>query len=109
MFNKATAVVRACIVATLCLPLVAIAAPAFAPDLLETPAELRDLQSKTVGSVTVSVSILTDAQEIVLNYQRRVLVSELPPFFVPLLVTRLAAERSPCARPARPSRPSTPG
>jgi hypothetical protein len=62
MFNKATAVVRACIVATLCLPLVAIAAPAFAPDLLETPAELRDLQSKTVGSVTVSVSILTDAQ-----------------------------------------------
>ena len=31
-------------------------------------------------------SILTDAQEIVLNYQRRVAESELPAFFVPLLV-----------------------
>ncbi len=37
-------------------------------------------------------SILTDAQEIVLNYQRRVDESELPAFFIPLLVTRLAAE-----------------
>jgi hypothetical protein len=36
--------------------------------------------------------ILCDAQEIVLNYQRRVPESELPAFFVPLLVTRLAAE-----------------
>ena len=31
-------------------------------------------------------------EEIVLNYQRRVDESELPAFFVPLLVTRLAAE-----------------
>ena len=36
--------------------------------------------------------ILSDAEEIVLNYQRRVPESELPPFFLPLLVTRLAAE-----------------
>ncbi len=36
--------------------------------------------------------VLCDAQEIVLNYQRRVPETELPPFFVPLLVTRLAAE-----------------
>lgn len=36
--------------------------------------------------------ILSDAEEIVINYQRRVPESELPPFFVPLLVTRLAAE-----------------
>lgn len=36
--------------------------------------------------------ILTDATEVVLGYQRRVDESELPPFFMPLLVTRLAAE-----------------
>lgn len=36
--------------------------------------------------------ILSDAEEIVINYQRRVPETELPPFFVPLLVTRLAAE-----------------
>lgn len=36
--------------------------------------------------------ILSDADEIVLGYQRRVDESELPAFFVPLLVTRLAAE-----------------
>ena len=36
--------------------------------------------------------ILSDATEVVLGYQRRVDESELPPFFVPLLVTRLAAE-----------------
>ena len=36
--------------------------------------------------------ILSDAEAIVINYQRRVPESELPPFFVPLLVTRLAAE-----------------
>ena len=36
--------------------------------------------------------VLCDAAEIVLNYQRRVAESELPAFFVPLLVTRLAAE-----------------
>ena len=36
--------------------------------------------------------ILSDAEEIVVNYQRRVPESELPPFFVPLLVTKLAAE-----------------
>jgi hypothetical protein len=38
------------------------AAPPFTPDRLETPAELRDLQSKSLGDVTVSVSILTDAE-----------------------------------------------
>ena len=36
--------------------------------------------------------ILSNAPEIVLSYQRRVPESELPAFFVPLLVTRLAAE-----------------
>jgi hypothetical protein len=36
--------------------------------------------------------ILSDAEVIVLNYQRRVAEADLPPFFVPLLVTRLAAE-----------------
>lgn len=36
--------------------------------------------------------ILCDAQEIVLNYQRRVPEADLPAFFLPLLVTRLAAE-----------------
>ena len=36
--------------------------------------------------------ILCDVEEIVLNYQRRVPEAELPAFFVPLLVTRLAAE-----------------
>ncbi len=36
--------------------------------------------------------ILCDAAEIVLGYQRRVPEADLPSFFVPLLVTRLAAE-----------------
>ena len=36
--------------------------------------------------------ILADAPAIVLNYQRRVGEADLPAFFVPLLVTRLAAE-----------------
>lgn len=36
--------------------------------------------------------ILCNAAEIVLGYQRRVPEAELPPFFLPLLVTRLAAE-----------------
>lgn len=35
---------------------------AFAPRLVRTPDELANLQSKTVGDVTVSVAILTDAQ-----------------------------------------------
>ena len=39
----------------------AIAAP-FAPRLLSTPADLRDVQTGTIGEVGVSVSILTDAQ-----------------------------------------------
>jgi hypothetical protein len=34
----------------------------FAPQRLVTPQELRDVQSKTLGDVTVSVSILTDEQ-----------------------------------------------
>ena len=36
--------------------------------------------------------LLCDAGEIVLSYQRRVPEDELPAFFMPLLVTRLAAE-----------------
>jgi hypothetical protein len=36
--------------------------------------------------------VLCDAPEIVLHYQRRVPEEELPAFFIPLLVTRLAAE-----------------
>ncbi len=36
--------------------------------------------------------ILSDAETIVLHYQRRVDESLLPAFFIPLLVTRLAAE-----------------
>jgi hypothetical protein len=37
-------------------------------------------------------SILCDAEAITLSYQRRVEESELPAFFLPLLLTRLAAE-----------------
>ncbi len=43
-------------------PVAGFAAPPFTPDRLETPAELRDLQSKSLGNVTVAVSILTDAE-----------------------------------------------
>jgi hypothetical protein len=37
-------------------------------------------------------AILCDAEAITLSYQRRVSESELPAFFLPLLLTRLAAE-----------------
>jgi hypothetical protein len=62
MGNAAATGVRACVAALAFLPVVALPAPAFAPDRLETPAELRDVQEKTVGSVTVAVSLLTDDQ-----------------------------------------------
>lgn len=51
----------ACLAVALLMCADAAAAP-FAPRLLSTPAELRDVQTKTVGDVSVSVSILTDAQ-----------------------------------------------
>ncbi len=60
MASKASA--RAIMVALMMWPVAAFAAPPFAPDRLETPAELRDLQSKSLGDVTVAVSILTDAE-----------------------------------------------
>jgi hypothetical protein len=44
------------------LPLLAGCAATFAPQRLETPAELREVQSNTVDGVTVSVSMLTDEQ-----------------------------------------------
>jgi len=37
-------------------------ATTFAPDRLATPGELRDVQSKTIGEVALSVAILTDEQ-----------------------------------------------
>jgi len=37
-------------------------ATSYAPQRLDTPEELRDVQSRTLGEVTVSVSILTDEQ-----------------------------------------------
>jgi hypothetical protein len=52
---------RLVLVAMTLLPAAAIPAT-FAPDRLETPAELRDVRSKTIGDVSVSVSILTDEQ-----------------------------------------------
>jgi hypothetical protein len=42
-------------------PIAGVAA-SYAPQRLETPRELRDVQSRSVGDVTVSVSILTDEQ-----------------------------------------------
>jgi len=52
---------RLVLLALILLPGSAVAAT-FAPDLLETPAELPDVRSKSIGDVTVSVSILTDQQ-----------------------------------------------
>jgi hypothetical protein len=43
------------------MSVIAGCATTYEPELLLTPDELRDVQSKTVGEVTVSVSILTDA------------------------------------------------
>ncbi len=54
--------VRAIMVTLLMWPVAGFAAPPFAPDRLETPAELRDVQSRSLGEVTVSVSILTDVE-----------------------------------------------
>jgi hypothetical protein len=52
---------RLILLAMALLPAAAVPAP-FAPDRLETPAGLRDVRSKTLGDVSVSVSILTDQQ-----------------------------------------------
>lgn len=53
---------RALILALLMLASAGCATTAFAPERLTTPHELRDVQSKTIGDVSVSVSILTDEQ-----------------------------------------------
>ena len=52
---------RLCLLAVLTLPLSA-GATEFAPERLTTPDQLRDVRSKTIGDVSVSVSILTDQQ-----------------------------------------------
>ena len=62
MSKRAAASVRAVMVALLTLPVAVFAAAPFAPDRLETPDELRDVQVKSLGEVTVAVSILTDAE-----------------------------------------------
>jgi hypothetical protein len=49
-------------VAIAALSLAGCATTTYAPQRLDTPGGLRDVQSKTVGEVTVSVSILTDEQ-----------------------------------------------
>ena len=48
--------------AFLVLPIAGCAVASFAPRQLATPDELRDVKSKTIGDVTVSVAILTDEQ-----------------------------------------------
>jgi len=53
---------RAGVMALLMLVLAGCATTSFAPERLVTPDELRDVRSKTIGDVGVSVSILTDAQ-----------------------------------------------
>ena len=54
---------RLLLVALALLTLAACATAAtFDPQPLAAPADMRDVQSKTVGDVTVSVSILTDEQ-----------------------------------------------
>ena len=53
---------RAGVMALLILGLTGCAATSFAPERLSTPDALRDVKSKTIGDVSVSVSILTDAQ-----------------------------------------------
>jgi hypothetical protein len=62
MSQRAAAGVCVIIVALLMLPVAGFAAAPFAPDRLETPAELRDVQVKSLGEVTVAVSILSDAE-----------------------------------------------
>lgn len=56
------AVSRAGILAMLMLALAGCATTSFSPERLATPHELRDVKSKTIGDVSVSVSILTDQQ-----------------------------------------------
>ncbi len=56
------ALARIGIVALLMLSFAGCATTSFAPEPLVTPDELRDVRSKTIGDVGVSVSILTDAQ-----------------------------------------------
>ena len=53
---------RVGVVALLMLVLAGCATTSFAPERLVTPDELRDVRSKTIGDVGVSVSMLTDAQ-----------------------------------------------
>ena len=53
---------RVGVVAALMLSLAGCATTSFAPERLVTPDELRDVKSKTIGDVGVSVSMLTDAQ-----------------------------------------------
>ena len=50
------------VVAVLMLSLSGCATNSFAPEQLVTPDELRDVKSKTIGDVSVSVSMLTDEQ-----------------------------------------------
>jgi hypothetical protein len=62
MSKRGPAIMRAVMVALLMLPVAVFAAAPFAPDRLETPDELRDVHSKSLGNVTVAVAILTDAE-----------------------------------------------
>ncbi|HSW33416.1 MAG TPA: LssY C-terminal domain-containing protein [Steroidobacteraceae bacterium] len=50
------------LLALLMLALAGCATSNFAPERLATPDQLRDVRSKSIGDVSVSVSILTDAQ-----------------------------------------------
>ena len=60
--NMIGAASRVGVVALLMLAVVGCATTSFAPERLVTPVELRDVKSKMIGDVGVSVSILTDAQ-----------------------------------------------
>jgi hypothetical protein len=60
--GKMNAVSRSGLLAILMLALAGCATSTFAPERLVTPDELRDVRSKAIGDVGVSVSILTDAQ-----------------------------------------------
>jgi hypothetical protein len=53
---------RIALFAVLALTITGCATTSYAPEGLEVPDELRDVRSKTIGEVTVSVSILTDDQ-----------------------------------------------
>lgn len=62
------------------------------PDHLRTISVGTSGRSRGLAYRVQGARILCDADAITLAYQRRVTESELPAFFVPLLVTRLAAE-----------------